>query len=338
MFDQILLLSEGRMMYYGPACEAVSYFSSLARHSATCPPSFNPSDFFMDLVSMDYRSEKKAKDSALLIDSFAEQWDTHQLEKEKQPELGNGEKVKIQMKEEKKDETDNGAEVPQGSEVDEALPPTSSNITSALAAMDDISSSTDISAYQACWACMKKNWQSFGLLFWRSFIESKRDVVTIKIRMTVGLVFALVLGGLYNNFGHDQASIFDRTGFFFFTSINQGFPAVTAAINILVKEKVLINREVSGGSYSFFTYFIAKFLSEIPFTLAPTVVFALVIYWIVDLRAGGFPIFLMIFMLESVTAMALGLMVSAACPSVEATGAVSAPIITLLIIFSGFYM
>jgi len=53
MFDLLLLLSEGRVMYFGPAKEAVSWFSSAG---FPCPPEYNPADFFLDVVSMDYRT------------------------------------------------------------------------------------------------------------------------------------------------------------------------------------------------------------------------------------------------------------------------------------------
>lgn len=52
MFDQLCLLSEGRVMYIGDAHMAHDYFAGLG---FPCPPQFNAADFFLDLVSMDYR-------------------------------------------------------------------------------------------------------------------------------------------------------------------------------------------------------------------------------------------------------------------------------------------
>ena len=47
MFDRLLLLSEGRTMYFGEAAAAVAYFAAAGFH---CPPQFNPADFFMDVT------------------------------------------------------------------------------------------------------------------------------------------------------------------------------------------------------------------------------------------------------------------------------------------------
>lgn len=68
MFDQLLLLSKGTVMYFGPASQATKYFASLGHH---CPPEYNPADFLVDLVSEDTRSDDKEEESQLRIATFA---------------------------------------------------------------------------------------------------------------------------------------------------------------------------------------------------------------------------------------------------------------------------
>jgi energy-coupling factor transporter ATP-binding protein EcfA2 len=53
MFDKLLLLSEGRSMFLGKATDAVLHFERLGHKS---PPFFNPSDFFLDILSPDNSS------------------------------------------------------------------------------------------------------------------------------------------------------------------------------------------------------------------------------------------------------------------------------------------
>mmetsp|Transcript_1517 Transcript_1517/g.4382 ORF Transcript_1517/g.4382 Transcript_1517/m.4382 type:complete len:422 (+) Transcript_1517:619-1884(+) len=56
MFDLIMLLSEGNLIYFGGAHEeAVRHFQSLGFEM---PLHFNPADFYLDLISMDARSEE----------------------------------------------------------------------------------------------------------------------------------------------------------------------------------------------------------------------------------------------------------------------------------------
>lgn len=50
MFDDLILLSEGRMLYSGPAFQALAYFEELGHH---CPHHYNPAEFLADLISVD---------------------------------------------------------------------------------------------------------------------------------------------------------------------------------------------------------------------------------------------------------------------------------------------
>ena len=50
MFDDLILLSEGRMLYSGPADEALPYFEELGHE---CPQHYNPAEFLADLISVD---------------------------------------------------------------------------------------------------------------------------------------------------------------------------------------------------------------------------------------------------------------------------------------------
>ncbi|KAK9806141.1 hypothetical protein WJX72_003105 [[Myrmecia] bisecta] len=68
MFDLLFLLSEGKTMYFGPAAEATSYF---ARWGFACPPQYNPADFFLDLISMDYRTSEAETESRARIELLA---------------------------------------------------------------------------------------------------------------------------------------------------------------------------------------------------------------------------------------------------------------------------
>lgn len=86
MFDLLLLLSEGQTMYYGLARNAVTYFTRIGRHcygsclassrvacapGFPCPELYNPADFFLDVVSMDYRTTEVEDDSRQRVKQLA---------------------------------------------------------------------------------------------------------------------------------------------------------------------------------------------------------------------------------------------------------------------------
>lgn len=68
MFDKILLLAQGRAMYMGPADGAVEYFEKLGH---VCPSYSNPSDFFLDTLSVDTRGCDVEQESSKRIDELA---------------------------------------------------------------------------------------------------------------------------------------------------------------------------------------------------------------------------------------------------------------------------
>mmetsp|Transcript_34529 Transcript_34529/g.99420 ORF Transcript_34529/g.99420 Transcript_34529/m.99420 type:complete len:365 (+) Transcript_34529:376-1470(+) len=58
LFDQLLLLSRGRVVYQGPAVDADAYFK---KHGYVCPAHFNPADFLLDILTETRASELGGK-------------------------------------------------------------------------------------------------------------------------------------------------------------------------------------------------------------------------------------------------------------------------------------
>jgi ABC-type multidrug transport system ATPase subunit len=53
MFDKVVLLSEGRPIYYGPAAAALDYFSSIGFSTSM---TVNPADLLLDLANGNLKS------------------------------------------------------------------------------------------------------------------------------------------------------------------------------------------------------------------------------------------------------------------------------------------
>ncbi|GAB4815997.1 hypothetical protein N2152v2_003043 [Parachlorella kessleri] len=76
MFDLLLLVSEGRTIYFGPASQAVAWFEGCG---LPCPPQYNPADLFLDVISPDFRSSQLEEGArrriSLLATAFAKRGD-----------------------------------------------------------------------------------------------------------------------------------------------------------------------------------------------------------------------------------------------------------------------
>ncbi|EEF35762.1 abc transporter, putative [Ricinus communis] len=69
-FDDIVLLTEGELVYTGPAHEEpLAYFSELGYR---CPDHVNPAEFLADLISIDYSSSESVYSSRKRIDGLVE--------------------------------------------------------------------------------------------------------------------------------------------------------------------------------------------------------------------------------------------------------------------------
>jgi ABC-type multidrug transport system ATPase subunit len=71
LFDKILLLSEGKQMYFGDAKECVNYFAKLGY---PVPNQMNPTDHFLDTISLDSRTEEALKESQKRIEYFSQEF------------------------------------------------------------------------------------------------------------------------------------------------------------------------------------------------------------------------------------------------------------------------
>jgi len=180
MFDKLLLLSEGRTMYFGPSADAVGHFARLGHD---CPSSFNPADYFLDILSPDNRTDGLEKASSQLISTLGDAW--------------SGQEAK-------------GARLVPGKSAEDSL-----EAGTIAAASSDINKSNDIVEVGNTFDITKFS-RNLMLLCWRSWAEQSRDVVTLGIKCMVVTFFALIIGGIYSNIGLDQQSIQNRNGLLFF--------------------------------------------------------------------------------------------------------------------------
>ncbi|KAJ2377139.1 hypothetical protein IW150_001565 [Coemansia sp. RSA 2607] len=69
LFDKVILLSQGSVVYFGPTSESINYFASIGYQ---CPMHENPADYFVDLMTLDYREEESLAESKARVNSLVE--------------------------------------------------------------------------------------------------------------------------------------------------------------------------------------------------------------------------------------------------------------------------
>lgn len=295
LFDKLALLARGRVAYFGDAQLASSYFAKIPSLDPEnkpgmfkCPSDFNPSDFFIDLVteSTSASPEERKLDNARInyvLDYYQNNY------------------------------------VYQKPEIDSKL-------------------NSNLSKYGS----YSSNWfVQLGVLTFRSFVNIIRDKMLTTARMMQTLIMSIVIGLIFLRLGQGQSNVQDKIGVIFFilafTVMGGMFSSVTAFIS---SEKAVFMRERGAKTYRVSSYYLAKVLAELPSNFVFPVLLGTIAYWMVGLNpsAAAFFTFLLITVFISCTAQSLGMLIAAISPSMEAAQAMAPVVITMFMLFGGFYI
>lgn len=290
-FDDIVLLTEGKLVYAGPARdEPLAYFS---RFGYTCPDHVNPAEFLADLISVDYSSAESVYLSQKRIDSLAESF------------------------------------LQRSSTILYASP---------LISREGYKKSK----LQKRTIVKKKGgwWRQFWLLLRRAWMQASRDGPTNKVRARMSIASAIIFGSVFWRMGRSQTSIQDRMGLLQVAAINTAMAALTKTVGVFPKERAIVDRERAKGSYALGPYLLSKLIAEIPVGAAFPLMFGAVLYPMASLHPtlSRFGKFCGIVTVESFAASAMGLTVGAMVPTTEAAMAVGPSLMTVFIVFGGYYV
>ncbi|KAL0296648.1 UNVERIFIED_CONTAM: ABC transporter G family member 7 [Sesamum radiatum] len=290
-FDDIVLLTEGTLVYAGPARdESLAYFS---KFGYICPDHVNPAEFLADLISVDYSSAESVNASQKRIDALVESF---------------------------------------ADQMSSTLYATS---LTRLDTKDDTNLRKKASTKnKGHW------WRQFCLLLKRAWMQASRDGPTNKVRARMSIASALIFGSVFWRMGRSQTSIQDRMGLLQVAAINTAMAALTKTVGVFPKERAIVDRERAKGSYSLGPYLLSKLLAEIPVGAAFPLLFGTILYPMTRLHPtmSRFGKFCGIVTTESFAASAMGLTVGAMVPTTEAALALGPSLMTVFIVFGGYYV
>ncbi|KAA8529081.1 hypothetical protein F0562_033431 [Nyssa sinensis] len=291
-FDDIVLLTEGALVYVGPARdEPLTYFS---KFGYLCPDHVNPAEFLADLISIDYSTAESVYSSQKRIDGLVESFSQQTPTILYATPLARREAVKNSMNARKK----------------------------------------SIVKREGGW------WRQFWLLVKRAWMQASRDGPTNKVRARMSISSAVIFGSVFWRIGRSQTSIQDRMGLLQVAAINTAMAALTKTVSVFPKERVIVDGEHAKGSYRLGPYLLSKLLAEIPIGAAFPLLFGTVLYPMARLHPtlSRFGKFCGIVTVESFAASAMGLTVGAMVPTPEAAMALGPSLMTVFIVFGGYYV
>uniref|UniRef100_A0A3Q1GRZ6 ATP-binding cassette sub-family G member 8 n=1 Tax=Acanthochromis polyacanthus TaxID=80966 RepID=A0A3Q1GRZ6_9TELE len=303
LFDLVVLLSSGSPVYCGAAREMVPYFTALGY---PCPRYCNPSDFYVDLISIDRRSPEREAEC---------------LEKARVLSERFMEKVR---------DTDDHMWNPAGT-------------SAALTQADSPQPPSPVKGEKVITISKEKNrlpggLHQFTILIKRHMYNDFRDLVTLLVHGFEALLMSLLVGFLYYGAGEKRLTVQDTVALLYMIGALTPFAVVLDVIAKCHTERAMLYHELEDGMYSVTSYFFAKVLGELPEHCVFTLVYGLPIYWLAGLNEAPdrFLLNFLLVWLMVYCSRSMALFVAASLPTLQTSAFMGNAVFTVFYLTGGF--
>ncbi|XP_015266271.1 PREDICTED: ATP-binding cassette sub-family G member 2-like [Gekko japonicus] len=300
LFDNLTLLAAGRMLYHGPAQNAIEYFRSIGYE---CEPYNNPADFFLDVINGDSTAVALNK-TEIDIDSVEEHISRDRTLAERLAE-----------------EYSNSAYYQETKAELEKLSLGSQRKT---VAFRQITYSTSF-FHQLKWVSKRT---------FKNLIGNPQASIA---QLCVTIFLGLVVGAIFFGVKNDASGLQNRIGAMFFVTTNQCFSSISAIELFVVEKKIFIHEYIS-GYYRTSAYFFSKLMADlIPMRTIPSIIFTCIIYFMLGFKQTVEAFFIMMFtlMMVSYTATSMALAIATGQSVVAVANLLMTIAFVFMIIFSG---
>ncbi|CAG5123848.1 unnamed protein product, partial [Candidula unifasciata] len=272
LFDSLMLLSSGSIVYHGPAREALDFFESQGFH---CQEHNNPPDFFLDVINGDPTTLKRS--------DVAEK----DLDEEIEPHVSQHDKLVEGFK---------------SSSWNNRLQEEASSILAGFEANGGLKGAK----YETIDYATSFHHQ-IRVVAGRALKNIVRNPQTSILTVATAFMFAIIIGAIFWQLDEDPLTAFkDRSGVLFFVTMNQMFVNMSAVVVFINERKIFMHENIS-GFYRVSVYFLVKvFFDIIPLRLVPVVILSCIVYFSVGLNPGADHFFLFVFGLFCITLSAAG--------------------------------
>ncbi|NWY73342.1 ABCG2 protein, partial [Erithacus rubecula] len=305
LFDSLTLLAAGRVLYHGPAQQAIQYFQSIGYQ---CEPYNNPADFFLDVINGDSTAVAMNKTDENNTDSTEErsEYDKNLAEQlaEKYSNSAYYRETKAHL---------------------ESISPGNKKKSKGLFRQITYANSF---FHQLKWVSRRTFKNLIG--------NPQASIAQVCVTAVLGLIVGAIFFGLEEN----STGLQNRVGAMFFLTTNQCFSSVSAIELFVVEKKIFIHEYIS-GYYRTSAYFIAKLMADlIPIRTMPSIIFTCIVYFMLGKyglkpTAGAFFTMMFTLMMVSYTATSMALAIAAGQSVVAIANLLMTVAFVFMIIFSG---
>ncbi|PVU88009.1 hypothetical protein BB559_005768 [Furculomyces boomerangus] len=305
LFDKVILLSGGEIIYFGPVDKSIDYFSQAGFR---IPEYENPADYFISLVTVDTESPETTEKSVERIETLKTHWKNY-LQKN-----------------------------PENLVYNEQIPGESRSIQTTTNEDQVTYVSEDAGVVSRKGRAWSNSWgKEEYILLHRSWKRQLRDKSVITSFMASGITTMLLIGFTFFNPGVGFAQAQNKIGLIFLISVNMLFPIVMPILPILITERDIMLRERASRAYRVSTFMFSVILTMLPIVILSTLIMLTGIYFLAKFQylAYKYFIFIGISITTILCSFGFALLVSAVSSKVEVAAIVSPLILSIFLIYGG---
>ncbi|CAI7599408.1 unnamed protein product [Penicillium palitans] len=305
-FDKVLVIDNGRQVFFGPASEARSYFEGLGFREK---PRQTTPDYLTgctDPFEREFKDGRSADDVPSTPQALVEAFDKSAFSETLDQEMKS---YREQIQREKKIYDD----------FEIANKEAKRKFTSD-------SSVYSIPFHLQTWALMQ-----------RQFLLKWQDKFALTVSWVTSVGIAIILGTVWLNQPKTSAGAFTRGGLLFISLLFNGFQAFSELAATMMGRSI-VNKHRSFTFYRPSALFIAQIIVDTAFAIARILVFSIIVYFMCGLAldAGAFFIFVLIILEGYVTMTVFFRTVGCLCPDFDYAIKFASVIITFFVLTSGY--
>lgn len=183
----------------------------------------------------------------------------------------------------------------------------------------------------------------FEELLWltrRGWIQTIRDKQQVYAPVVSSTFVGLILAFTFYRLNDGQAGVIGKAGLLFFLPVNISFSVLFPIISYLPLLNGILIRERSTGAYRVSSFYISRYLIEIPMAILARLIEFVLVYWVCAFRpdAGPFFIFMGFNCLTVILSVAMGLFLGSTSKNLAVVQAITPALNVVFMLFGGFLL
>ncbi|CAE6446782.1 unnamed protein product, partial [Rhizoctonia solani] len=309
-FDKVLLIDEGRQVYFGPAKEARAYMLSLGFRNL---PRQTTADYLTGCTDPNERAFADGRSAADVPSTPDQLAQAFQQSKHWSMVVAERQAMQAEWKREENDPAGSQAQFLQANKEEKRKHVSRKD------------------PHTVSFVSMVKT------LVWRQWLLQIQDTFSIFTSFATSIIIAIVAGSVYLNLPLTAAGGFTRGGVIFLALLFNAFNAFSE-LPTMMGGRPILYKQLSYRFYRGSALSVAQTITDLPLSSARVLLFSIIIYFMcgLDRNAGAFFTFYLFIYITFLAMTAFFRLIGIICSGYEVAARLAAVIITFMVTYAGY--